>query len=178
MRTALFLYLLVELWSLIELGEATNAGLAVLWVFGAGFMGMATIRFAGAQVMSRLQAAQQQGVLREQLFASDMVLAISGLLLIIPGLISDGLAVLVLIRPIRRLLGIVVAAGWFRGFRGAGDAYAQSQAKPSRFDSGPTRGYATQQEDGVTLEGEFQELDAEAARLPNQESDAQDSRSR
>ena len=82
MRTALFLYLLVELWSLIELGEATNAGLAVLWVFGAGFVGMATIRFAGAQVMSRLQAAQQQGVLREQLVASDMALAISGLLLI------------------------------------------------------------------------------------------------
>ena len=178
MRTALFLYLLVELWSLIELGEATNAGLAVLWVFGAGFVGMATIRFAGAQVMSRLQAAQQQGVLREQLVASDMALAISGLLLIIPGLISDGLAVLVLIRPLRRLLGIVVAAGWSRGFRRAGDAYAQSQAKPSRFDSRPARGYATQQEDGVTLEGEFQELDAGAARLPNQESGAQDSRSR
>ncbi len=177
MRIALFLYPLFELWSLIKLGEATSAGLAVFWVLGAGLVGMATIRFAGAQVMSRLQAAQQQGVLTEQLVASDMALAISGLLMIIPGLISDGLAVLVLFRPLRRLLGIVVAAEWSRGSRRAGDAYAQRQANPGRFDSRPARGYATQQEDGVTLEGEFQELDAEAARLPNQESDGQDPRS-
>ena len=178
MRSALFLYPFLELWSLIELGKATNAGLAVVWVLGAGFVGMATIRFAGAQVMSRLQAAQQQGVLTEQLVASDMALAIAGLLLIIPGLISDGLAVLVLIRPLRRLLGIVVAAGWSRDSRRAGDAYTQRQANPSSFDSRPARGYATQQKDGVTLEGEFQELDVEADRLPSQESDVQDSRSR
>lgn len=178
MRIALFLYPLVELWSLITLGEATSAGLAVLWVLGAGFVGMTTIRFAGAQLMSRLQAARQEGVLMEQLVASDMALAISGLLLIIPGLISDGLAVLVLIRPLRRLFGNVVTAGWSRGSRRAGDAYAQRQANPSRFDSRPARGYATQPEDGVTLEGEFQELDAEAARLANQESGNQDARSR
>lgn len=178
MRIALFLYPLVELWSLIKLGEATNAVVAVLWVLVAGFVGMATIRLAGAQVMSRLQTAQQQGVLAEQLVASDMALAISGLLLIIPGLISDGLAVLLLIRPLRRLLGILVAAGWSRGSRRAGDAYAQHQANSSRFDSRQARGYAAQQEDGVTLEGEFQELDAEAARLTTQESNGQDSRSR
>ena len=58
MRIALLLYPLVELWSLIELGAQTSAGLAVLWVLGAGFLGMTTIRFAGAQVLSRLQAAQ------------------------------------------------------------------------------------------------------------------------
>ena len=70
MRVALLLYPLLELWSLIELGAATSAGLAVLWVLGAGFVGMATIRFAGAQVVSRLQAAQQQGMLQQQLVKS------------------------------------------------------------------------------------------------------------
>ena len=93
MRIALLLYPLLELWSLIELGAQTSAGLAVLWVLAAGFLGMTTIRFAGAQVLSRLQAAQREGVLQQQLVASDMALAIAGLLLIIPGLLSDAMAV-------------------------------------------------------------------------------------
>ena len=97
MRIALLVYPLLELWSLIELGAQTSAGLAVLWVLAAGFLGMTTIRFAGAQVLSRLQAAQREGVLQQQLVASDMALAIAGLLLIIPGLLSDAMAVLVLI---------------------------------------------------------------------------------
>ena len=93
MRIALLLYPLLELWSLIELGAQTSAGLAVLWVLGAAFLGMTTIRLAGSQVLSRLQAAQREGVLQQQLVASDMALAIAGLLLIIPGLLSDAMAV-------------------------------------------------------------------------------------
>ena len=84
------------------------------FVLGAGFAGMTTIRLAGAQVLSRLQAAQREGVLQQQLVASDMALAVAGLLLIVPGLLSDGLAMLVLIRPVRYLLGGAVAAGWSR----------------------------------------------------------------
>lgn len=175
MRVALLLYPVLELWSLIELGAATSAGLTVLWVLGAGFVGMATIRFAGAQVLSRLQAAQQQGTLQQQLVANDMALAIAGLLLMIPGLISDALAVLVLIRPIRRLLGTVVAAGWSQGARHAGGAYAHRQANQDGFQSRQTSRSATRQEDGVTLEGEFQELEAEAQKLSHQESEAPDS---
>ena len=97
MRISLLLYSVLELWSLIELGAQTTAGLAVLWVLGAGFLGMATIRFAGTQVLSRLQAAQREGALQQQLIAGDLSLAIAGLLLIIPGLLSDALALLVLI---------------------------------------------------------------------------------
>ena len=172
MRGAWLLYPLLELWTLIELGAQTSAGLAVLWVLGAGLLGMATIRFAGAQVLSRLQAAQREGALQQQLVASDMALAIAGLLLIIPGLISDGLAVLVLIRPFRQLLGGVVAARWSRGAGHGGNAHAQQGA----FDAGQSRGEATQQYDGVTLEGEFQELDPEAQPLPHQEPHPPDSR--
>ena len=178
MRVALLLYPLLELWSLIELGAATSAGLAVLWVLGAGFVGMATIRFAGAQVLSRLQAAQQQGMLQQQLVAGDMALAIAGLLLVIPGLISDALAVLVLIRPVRRLLGTVVAASWSQGAHHAGSAHAHRQANQDGFQSRQTNGNAMRQEDGVTLEGEFREVESEAEQLAHQASDARDSRER
>ena len=177
MRGIWLLYPLLELWSLIELGAQTSAGLAVLWVMGAGFIGMAAIRFAGAQVLARLQAAQREGVLQQQLVASDMALAIAGLLLIIPGLISDSLAVLILIRPVRHVLGRMVAARWSRGASHGGDAHMHRHAKHDAFQARQAGGDATQQDDGVTLEGEFQELDPEAQPLPHQDSEEPDSRS-
>ena len=169
MRIALLLYPLLELWSLIELGAQTSAGLAVLWVLGAAFLGMTTIRLAGSQVLSRLQAAQREGVLQQQLVASDMALAIAGLLLIIPGLLSDAMAMLVLMRPVRHLLGSAVAARWSK----SGGRHATGSAHSG------TRGHADHgvyQDDGVTLEGEFQELDPGAPELPRQDSEPPDSK--
>lgn len=173
MRGAWLLYPLLELWSLIELGAQTSAGLAVLWVLGAGFVGMATIRFTGAKVLSRLQAAQREGQFQQQLVAGDLSLAIVGLLLIIPGLLSDALAVLVLIRPSRRLLGFLFAARRSQGDWTSASGYSQHQthhidqdarhAEHSREDSG-------QQDQGVIVEGEFEELDPEAQQPPHQES--------
>ena len=184
MRVALLLYPLLELWSLIELGAQTSAGLAVLWVLGAGFLGMTTIRFAGAQVLSRLQAAQREGVLQQQLVASDMALAIAGLLLIIPGLLSDALAVLVLIRPVRHLLGSAAAARWSQGgnHHATGGAY-DSTGGHAQYGTNQDASHAERshegggrQDDGVTLEGEFQELDPEAPQLPRQDSEPPDSK--
>ena len=97
-----FLYPLMELWSLIELGAQTTAATAVLWVLVAGLVGLGAIRFAGTQVLTRLQAAQREGALQQHLLAGDMALAFAGLLLMVPGLISDALAVLIMIPPLRR----------------------------------------------------------------------------
>ena len=55
-----FLYPLMELWSLIELGAQTTAGTAVLWVLVAGLVGLGAIRFAGTQVLTRLQVFQTE----------------------------------------------------------------------------------------------------------------------
>ena len=186
MRIALLLYPLVELWSLIELGAQTSAGLAVLWVLGAGFLGMTTIRFAGAQVLSRLQAAQREGVLQQQLVASDMALAIAGLLLIVPGLLSDVVAVLVLIRPFRRLLGGAVAARWSQGgnHHATGGAYDGTRGHTHHATdqdasyTGRTPDRGGSEDGGFTLEGEFQELDPESPQLPRQDSEPPDSKPR
>ena len=73
-----FLYPLMELWSLIELGAQTTAGTAVLWVLVAGLVGLGAIRFAGTQVLTRLQAASREGALQQHLLAGDMALAFAG----------------------------------------------------------------------------------------------------
>ena len=104
MRWIVFLYPWLELWSLLALGSRTSAGMAMLWVLGAGVLGVIMIRVAGAQTLGQLRAAQQSGNLQAQLLQDHVALAIVGLLLFIPGMVSDVLAVLLFIRPLRGLI--------------------------------------------------------------------------
>ena len=111
-----------------------------------------------------------------------MALAIAGLLLIIPGLLSDAMAVLVLMRPVRHLLGSAVAARWSKG----GNRHATGSAENGTrghadhgvyqdpLHGGQTRDRGGPRDDGVTLEGEFQELDPGAPQLPRQDSEPPD----
>ena len=151
MRWIAFLYPMTERWSLVELGARTTAGAALLWLLVAGLVGLAAIRFAGTQVLARLQAAQREGALQQHLLAGDMALAIAGLLLIAPGLISDSLALLIMIPPFRGWLGKLM------GLRGVstGAQFTHSAYPPQADVHARSEG-----DDGVTLEGEFQELDA------------------
>jgi UPF0716 protein FxsA len=101
-RWTLFLYPWLELWSLIQLGIETSPALALMWVLGALVMGSALMRWAGRSSLQRLAQASAGGTLPEQLLMADFALILSGLLLAIPGLVSDLLAVLILIKPLRR----------------------------------------------------------------------------
>ena len=166
MRWMIFLYPLMELWSLIELGAQTSAGTAVLWVLCAGLAGVAAIRVAGAQVLTRLQVAQREGALQQNLLAGDMALAFAGLLLAVPGLVSDALALLIVIPPLR---GLLVKLSGFRGMT-SGAQFSQSHAHHARWNAGPPRGG----DDGVTLEGEFQELDRKSPMLDGRQTDQND----
>ena len=109
MRWIVFLYPWLELWSLLALGSRTSAGMAMLWVLGAGVLGVIMIRVAGAQTLGQLRTAQQSGSLQAQLLQDNVALAIVGLLLLIPGMVSDLLALLVLIKPLRGLIYRAVA---------------------------------------------------------------------
>ena len=141
MRWIVFLYPWLELWSLLALGSRTSAGIALLWVLGAGVLGVMLMRVAGAQTLGHLRAAQQQGSLQTHLLQDNVALAIVGLLLLIPGMVSDALAVLVLIRPLRGLIYRLFApSGFFSGEVSGGFQHTHSG------------------DDGVTLEGEYEQV--------------------
>ena len=163
MRLAVFLYPLIELWSLIELGARTTAVYAVLWVLMAGLIGLTAIRFAGVQVLTRLQAAQREGALQQHLLAGDMALAFAGLLFMVPGLVSDVLAVLIMIPPVRVVLGKLLGLRELHTGAQFTHSFSQSQGNAHARSEGG---------DGVTLEGEFQELDATPPAIERQGPDA------
>lgn len=110
MRWLLFLYPWLELWSLIQLGTETSPLWALTWVLGALMIGISVIRWAGRNSFQRLMQASAGGSLPQQLLMSDFALIFSGLFLAIPGLVSDALAVLILIGPFRRLIAAVWAS--------------------------------------------------------------------
>ena len=147
MRWVVFLYPWLELWSLLALGSRTSAGMALLWVLAAGVLGVMLIRVAGAQTLGQLRTAQQSGSLQAQLLQDHVALAIVGLLLLIPGMVSDALAVLLLIRPLRSLIYRSVAPS--EGFSGEFSGGFQHTHQTQHTHEG---------DEGVTLEGEYEQV--------------------
>ena len=156
MKWLLFFYPWLELWSLIELGAQTSATTAMLWVISAGALGIALFRLAGRQTLAHLQQAQREGALSQHLLMGNVAQLVAGILLIVPGLISDVLAVAVLIPPIRVLLAKLL----IRGPANVQYQHYQGQGGPSEFHADPDNGRFD--DDGVTLEGEFESVPAES----------------
>jgi len=159
MKWLLFLYPWLELWSLIELGAQTSATTAMLWVLGAGVLGIGLFRLAGRQTLEHLQQAQREGALSQQLLMGNVSRFVAGVLLIIPGLISDALAVIVLIAPLRILLAKQLFGGAINAQYNPYQGQGQGQRESSGFHTGP--GQRRFDDDGVTLEGEFESVSPE-----------------
>ena len=131
----------IELWTLIELGAVVGALGALLYVFATLVLGLALLRRQGLAVVRKMQQEYGGRFVGPQLLLDDMAIFSSGLLLMIPGLITDSLALLCLIGPLRRrLLGLLG--------NGASQHSAGGDQTRHRSESG-----------GDTLEGEFRRLD-------------------
>ena len=152
MKWLLFLYPWLELWSLIELGAQTSVTKAMLWVLGGGVLGITMFRLAGRQTLEHLQQAQREGALSQQLLMGNVARLVAGVLLIIPGLISDVLAVVVLIAPLRILIAKLLVGD----SANAHFSPYKEQGGSSGFRRGP--GNRRYEDGGVTLEGEFESV--------------------
>ncbi len=88
--------------SLIQLGIETSAFLALAYVMTMILTGLALIRRQGLALISELnQIGRDRGIF-SILLADDLRIVIAGLLFLIPGLLSDLIALMLLIGPIRR----------------------------------------------------------------------------
>jgi len=158
MRWLFFLYPWLELFSLIQLGVETSALFAMTWVLAMMLAGVLLLRRVGMANINRLRAAQQGRMLQQQLLLDDMASAVAALLLIIPGLISDVLAIIVLIGPLRRglarLLSPTSAHGSPSG-RGDDERHSAGSGHP------PYGGAPHHPHEQITIDGEYRRLDDE-----------------
>ena len=136
MRLLIALLPWLELFTLIDLGIKTSALTAIAYVLLTLMLGMAILQRQGRGMFERLRESQQGRLVGPQLLLDDMALGLAGVLLMIPGLISDFAAIIVVIGPLRRRL-----ATWILGPQP--EPYA-----PERDQSGH-----------VTLEGQYRRVD-------------------
>ena len=138
MRFFLMLLPWLELFTLIELGIETSALTALAYVLFTIVLGVAVLQRQGRGMFERLRQSQEGRVIGPQLLLDDMAMGLAGLLLIVPGMISDFLALIVVIGPLRRRL-----AKWLIG----------PQPEPYVPDQ--------DRQPHVTLEGQYRRVDEE-----------------
>ena len=136
MRLFFLLLPWLELFTLIKLGIETTALTALLYVAVTFALGIMVIRRQGQGVMAQMREAQQGRILGPQLLLDDMAMGLAGLLLIFPGMITDVVALVVAIGPLRRRIGAWV-------FGPQPEPYA-----PERDNS-----------ENVTIDGDFRRMD-------------------
>ena len=127
MRWLILLLPWVELYTLIQLGGRIGALGAVFYVFVTLVLGVSILRLQGMEILGRMRDVQRGGLVMGRFFADDLAVGFAGLLLMIPGLITDAMAVLVLIGPLWRRLS--------RATPGAGAPGAGPAGGPGRSDS-------------------------------------------
>ncbi len=93
---------LVELYLLIRLGTYIGAVDTVAIVIGTGIVGGLLARNQGLAVLDRIRTELNQGRLPAESLFDGLLILIAGAMLITPGLLTDGLGLLLLIPWSRR----------------------------------------------------------------------------
>src|SRR6056297_1204390 len=117
MRFLILLLPWLELLTLIQLGISAGAFTALAYVFLTLVAGIMLLRFQGRDMFLRLREAQDGRIFGPQIFVDDMAVGLAALLLMIPGLVTDAAAILVLFGPLRRRV-----SRWLFGGQGANSA--------------------------------------------------------
>ncbi len=101
---------LVELYLLIRLGTYVGAVDTIAIVIGTGVAGGLLAKSQGLAVLDRIRAELNQGRLPAESLLDGLLILIAGTMLITPGLLTDGLGLLLLIPWSRK-----VFKSWLKG---------------------------------------------------------------
>ena len=93
---------LLEIFVMIKVGAVIGAWATVGWLIVAAFAGVILIRMQGLITWRNVIAALARGQLPAAELIEGVVALIAGVLLFIPGFISDTIAILCLLPPVRR----------------------------------------------------------------------------
>lgn len=143
-----------ELAVLIRLGALIGVWRTIAILFLGSLVGIWILRRQGLGMLAKLQRGLEQGRLPPGLGFEGLCLLLAGLLLVLPGLISDALAFLLLLPPARRLLYRAVG----RRLRAAADAEAAARGT-ARADAGP-------RQPPPVIEVDYEEVEVRSEEVP------------
>lgn len=94
-----------ELFLLVRMADAIGGFRTFMLVVASGLIGAQVARMAGWQVIAQSQKALATGTIPSETVLNGALLMLAGVLLITPGVITDGLAVVLLVPWSRRFIG-------------------------------------------------------------------------
>ena len=92
---------LVELFLLVKIGELAGLLPTLMLVVVTGIIGAWLTRFQGLKVLKAIREDIQSGRIPTTNLADGALIAVAGLLLLTPGLLTDSCGFLLLIPPVR-----------------------------------------------------------------------------
>ena len=118
----LFLFIfvpLLELYILIKIGGYLGAFQTVALVVFTAMLGIVLVRFEGLKTLQQIRQSLSQGIVPAEEMVDGVLIFVGGILLIIPGLLTDLFALVLLIpytrtifkRWLRRRFDRMIAAG-------------------------------------------------------------------
>ncbi|MES2684274.1 MAG: FxsA family protein [Pseudomonadota bacterium] len=93
----LIVFVGLETWGILRMIERVGTGAVGFWLLGAGLLGGVMIARGGLNALARIRIAMGRGELPAAEIFQGLLTAFAGLLLILPGFITDLLAVSLLI---------------------------------------------------------------------------------
>lgn len=111
-RFVLFLlFPALELYLLVTVGGMIGALNMVLWVFLSAIIGIAAVRAQGQSAMFQVRSELNAGRVPQEGFLEGLLRFFGGVLLILPGLITDAIGLFLLL-PIGRRIAVHSLAGY------------------------------------------------------------------
>lgn len=166
-----FLVAVLELAALVFVSGQIGFGWALLLLLSTSVIGVALLRFEGFRAWASLREAVADGTLGDDAdgetgeagagrattkIADTGVRMLAGVLLILPGFVTDVFALLLLIPPVRRSAGRRMAAAAFRTFPGRGAGLG------GRSGTGLGGGPQATRHEPVVIEGEVVDPEGES----------------
>ncbi|QCO15133.1 FxsA family protein [Azospirillum brasilense] len=162
MNPLLLLFLLLpiaEIATFIEVGDWIGAGPTVGLVILSAVLGSVLIRWQGLSVLKRAQQAAERGESPVGAVFEGFCVVVAGLLLIIPGFLTDIVGILLFVRPIRNALG-----RWlFDRMKGATSFQMHGRTWSGSGPAGPQGGPRNRPPPGV-IDVDYQEVDPDGGR--------------
>lgn len=101
-----FLFPLLEIYALATLGGYIGGLNVVLLVFASAVLGVWVVRIHGQQCLLRVREELGAGRVPQELLLDNLFVFVAGVLLILPGPISDTVGLLLLIPFVRRMASV------------------------------------------------------------------------
>ncbi|PPL14909.1 FxsA protein [Oceanisphaera arctica] len=151
---------LLEIFVFIEVGSAIGAWSTIALIMLTAVVGISLVRIQGVQTLMEAQRKVNLGETPAREMLAGIMLAMSGVLLLLPGFVSDLGGLLLLLPPVREMLvERFMSRAHVRGNKGHTFTAEYHEYSETRTTQDRLGQYSDRGDEGTTFDGEFQRKD-------------------